>query len=54
MDEERRKILTMLKNGEITIDEANALLEELEQIQTEKTQKKPCCLRSEPYIACGI
>lgn len=40
MDEERRKILTMLKNGEITIDEANSLLEELEQIQTEKTRKE--------------
>lgn len=40
MHEERRKILTMLKNGEISIDEANALLEELEKVQTEKTRKE--------------
>ena len=30
----------MLKNGEISIDEANALLEELEKVQTEKTRKE--------------
>ena len=40
MHEERKKILTMLKNGEISIDEANALLEELEKVQTEKTRKE--------------
>jgi len=36
MQEERKKILQMVKNGELTIDEAEKLLEELEKIHRRK------------------
>lgn len=51
MQEERKRILEMVKSGMLTVDEADKLLSELDQAQKKKKKQKNELIKSCPLMS---